>query len=45
MRSKWPKRMRAVTVNGRASTDFDAAAEWVRVPSPADNRHVIVVQY
>lgn len=39
------RRMRAVTVNGRATKDFDAAAEWVRVPSPADDRYVIVVQY
>jgi hypothetical protein len=39
------KRMRAVTVNGRASTDFAAAADWVRLPSPAEDRYVIVVQY
>lgn len=39
------KRMRSVTVNGRAWQDFDAAGEWVRVPRPAEEQYVIVVRY
>ncbi len=39
------KRMRAVTVNGRAWQDFDPAADWVRLPAPADDQYAIVVRY
>jgi hypothetical protein len=39
------KRMHAVTVNGRAWQDFDAAADWVRLPAPADDQFAIVVRY
>lgn len=39
------KRMRAVTVNGRAWKDFDAVAEWVQLPQPAEDHYAIVVRY
>lgn len=38
-------RIRAVTVNGKDWTDFDAAKEWVRVKAPGESRYSIVVAY
>ena len=38
-------RMRAVTVNGASWTDFDADAEWVRIPAPDAARYEIVARY
>jgi len=37
--------MQSVTVNGQPWQDFDAAAEWVRVPKPTSERYEIVVRY
>ena len=39
------RRMRSVTVNGRAWSDFDPEGEWVTVAAPAVGRYVIVVRY
>jgi hypothetical protein len=39
------QRMQSVTVNGQPWTDFDAAAEWVRIPSPRGERYTIAVRY
>jgi len=39
------KAMQSVTVNGQPWQDFDAAAEWVRVPKPTSERYEIVVRY
>ena len=38
-------RMKSVTVNGQPWTDFQADAEWVRIPSPRAERYEIVVRY
>ncbi len=37
--------MRAVTVNGKAWSDFDPAKEWVRIQSPGGQRYTIVASY
>jgi hypothetical protein len=39
------RRMQSVTVNGRPWSNFDPDGEWVRVPSPAGDRYVIVARY
>jgi hypothetical protein len=39
------RRMRSVTVNGQPWPNFDPDNEWVRVPSPAGGRYVIVARY
>jgi hypothetical protein len=38
-------RMRSVTVNGRAWTDFQPETDWVRIPAPDAQRYEIVVRY
>jgi hypothetical protein len=38
-------RLRAVTVNGRAWTDFDPAKEWIRIPHPSERRYAITATY
>ena len=37
--------LRSVLVNGTNWTDFDAAKEWVRIPSPSERRYTIVARY
>lgn len=39
------RKLRAVTVNGRAWTDFDADKEWIRIPHPTDRRYTIAATY
>ncbi len=39
------KPLRAVTVNGADSRDFDAAQEWIRIPHAAAARYLIVARY
>ena len=39
------KRIRSVTVNGRAWSDFDAAKEWVRIAQPAEDRYTLTTSY
>jgi hypothetical protein len=38
-------RMKSVTVNGQQWTDFEAGADWVRIPSPQAQRYEFVVRY
>ena len=37
--------MRAVSVNGRAWSDFNTAQEWVRTERPMEARYSIVAEY
>jgi hypothetical protein len=37
--------MKAVSVNGKKWTDFDAAKEWVRIPSPSNHLYKVVARY
>jgi hypothetical protein len=37
--------MKAVLVNGKKWTDFDAAKEWVRIPTPSNHLYKVVARY
>ena len=39
------KKIRSVTVNGRAWSDFDAAKEWVRIAQPVEDRYTLTTSY
>ncbi|MFO0889465.1 MAG: hypothetical protein U0790_10045 [Isosphaeraceae bacterium] len=39
------KAIRAVSVDGRAWTDFDPRREWVRIEKPARGKHEIISRY
>jgi hypothetical protein len=39
------RRIRSVTVNGKPWSNFDPDSEWVRIPSPAAGRYVVVARY
>jgi hypothetical protein len=39
------KQIRAVTINGIASRDFDAPKEWIRIPQPSQNHYEISATY
>jgi hypothetical protein len=39
------KPLRAVTLNGKAWTDFSSEKEWVRIPSPGAGPMTIVATY
>jgi hypothetical protein len=39
------QRIRAVTVDGAAWTDFDPDREWIRIPAPAAKRYTVIAQY
>jgi hypothetical protein len=39
------KRMRSVTVNGRAWSDFNPQKEWIHIPSPSEARYAIEARY
>lgn len=38
-------KIRGVTVNGKSWTDFDAAKEWVQIPSPSERSYSIIASY